>query len=228
MVGCSCIACTDCDIAARAARSAHPTIYLNIQILLDIDWWIEDLLLVNGLARIPEVVDVCDILLDATGDGSLGIFVDGAWLALSSRATRLFLACSDHPATGDANQWELYDFVVLLRMFGDYLRNKVITVVSDNMAAVGSLRKFVCKSANAVDSARILRVLCGLCVQYNVRLHTQWISRALNHSPHALSRCDEPGTWQTAARELQVYRASCGYTGRSEVMESMAIRPPSV
>lgn len=208
-----------------AALAPNHHVYLNMQFRFDVDWWLENLLLYNGAARVPIVSDECDIELDATGVGGLGIFCSGGFLALSSAEAPLFWACGDCPDTEFANHWELYNFVVLHRVFGDYLRDRVVSVKCDNMAAVLGVRKFKCGSVDAIESARILRLLFGLCVQYNVRLCTQWIPGDTNVLADALSRCDQQGKWCVAARELGDYRAEQGYEGVSHLLMALMIRP---
>ena len=204
-----------------AARPAHHRIYLNREIYLDIQWWCENLLQFNGKARIPAVAHECDIRLDATGDGGLGVFIDGAFIALSSDKSRQFWAASDHPVTSDANHWELFNFVVLVRTYADYLRDKVVVVDNDNTAAIFGVRKFSCGSTDAVETARILRILFAECVRLNLRLQTRWVPGEQNVLPDALSRCDEPGKWAVAARELERYRAGCGCVGVSPYLQAM-------
>ena len=172
----------------------------------------------NGQAQIPGVLDGCDIRLDATGDGGLGIFIDGAFLGLSPAETRTHWACVDHPCTPWANHWELYNFVVLLRVYSDYVRNKVILIDNDNMAAIAAVRKFAASSAEAVETARILRLLFGLCVQLNVRLRARWVPGALNVLLDALSR----QYWGVTAAELHAYRCEQGFRSRSPYLECMA------
>lgn len=143
------------------ARPPHHRIHLNREFLLDIEWWIENLQACNGRARMPCDAVECDIRLDATGDGGLGVFVDGGFVALAASQSRTFEAaggvptCSDHPTTLEANHWELYNVVLLLRVFGDYLRGKVVTIVSDNSACVAGVHKMKCGTVDATEQARI-------------------------------------------------------------------------
>jgi len=128
-----------------APRPSHHHIYLNSELYKDVMWWLQHLAVFNGEAQIPAPAQRCDIRLDATGDGGLGLFVDGAFLGLSPEQVRAHWACSECPDTPHANHWELYNFAGLLRVFPDYLRNKVVMVDNDNMAAVAGVRKLWCR-----------------------------------------------------------------------------------
>lgn len=78
------------------ARPVNHCIYLNLQSRAD-GKWLEHLALFNGAALIVDPSDACDIRLDATGEGVLGIFCDGAFVSFSPAATRTSAVCVGHP-----------------------------------------------------------------------------------------------------------------------------------
>ena len=58
----------------------HYHIHLNIIFAHDLEWWRDNLETFNGMARTVALQSTCDVRLDATGLGGLGIFVDGGFV----------------------------------------------------------------------------------------------------------------------------------------------------
>jgi hypothetical protein len=84
----------------------HPShhLKLNADVRLNIDCrWLENMIVFNGKANVVSAPHACDIRLDATGAGGLGIFIDGGFLGLTPAQTRARSACTDHPPTAWAN-----------------------------------------------------------------------------------------------------------------------------
>ena len=182
-------------------RPVHHRIYLNLQSRADGIWWVEHLSMFNGAAQIVDPADDCTIHLDATGEGGLGIFCDGAFVSFSPSATRASPVCTGHPESTWANSWELFNFVVLLRLFGHYLRDKVISPLTDNMFSVGAIRRWNVKSLDAEYCSATLRTLFSLCVVYNIRIRPTWIPGEENVLADALSR----EYWDIASDRLVAY-----------------------
>jgi hypothetical protein len=204
-------------------RPPQHRIYCNVQMRCDLEWWQTNLAVFNGEARVPWDACGCDIRLDATGTGGLGVFVDGGFLARPPAVTRSddgsgpAELCRGHPDTNWANDWELFAFVVLMRAYGEYLRDKAVRVVSDNFAAVRGVRKFSVKGLDPELREGYLRELFALCVRFNVRLKTRWIPGAENVLPDALSR----QYWAVVSRELQHWRQCNGHEGKSAYIEML-------
>lgn len=180
------------------AMPVHHRIHMDLEFKLDAEWWLSSLFVFNGQANIVDPTDDCDIRLDATGDGGLGLFCDGAFLALSPDRVRITPECVGHPQTTWANEWELFNFVVLLRFFGPYLANKIISPLTDSACAVFAITKWSTGSLDARYCASTLRSLFSLCVRYNIRLRPRWIPGDSNHLADALSRQH----WPRVAVEL--------------------------
>ena len=185
-------------------RPVHHRIYLNLQSRADGFWWLEHLAMHNGAALIVDPTDACDARLDATGEGGLGIFCDGAFVSFSPTATCSPAVCVGHPQTAWANHWELFNWVVFLRLFGHYLQNKVVSPVCDNAFSVGAIKRWKIKSLDAEYCCSTLRTLFSLCVVHNVRLRPTWIPGDDNVLADALSR----GYWNVASSELNAYNVS--------------------
>jgi hypothetical protein len=63
----------------------------------------------------------CEVWLDATGHGGLGMVKDGACVAISPDEVRTDCDCVGHPENGVGTDWELFCFVVMVRRYGRYM-----------------------------------------------------------------------------------------------------------
>ena len=106
-----------------------------------------------------------------------------------------------HPLRESANDWELFNTVVLLRTFGQYLSDKTVVVDCDNACSVSAIKKFRARSVKAEYIPSTLRTLFALCMQFNVRLKPRWIAEKENVVPDAVSRQN----WSVVATELTAY-----------------------
>lgn len=193
------------------AMPCHYHIFMNLEFRLDLVWWWDHLVLLNGAATIVDPADDCDIRLDATGHGGLGIFCDGGFVSLSPARVRCIDEGAGHPLTDHSNEWELFSFVVLLRLYGEYLRDRVVSPVNDNACAVCAISKWRVGELDAQYCAATLRTLFSLCVRYNVRLCPRWIPGESNILADALSRA----TWPIVSQELQTFAESA--SGRPSI-----------
>ena len=121
-----------------------------------------------------------------------------------------------HPLRESANDWELFNFVVLLRTFGHYVANKTVVVDCDNACSVSAIKKFRARSVKAEYMAATLRSLFTLCVQFNVRLKLRLSAGKENVLPDALSRQN----WRVVSSELSAYIGSRGLPA-SQWVDSM-------
>jgi hypothetical protein len=185
----------DSGVALAAGHRVHVSVALRE----DMRWWEHHLRLLNGDVATPIVAPfMChedlQIFLDARGgSGGIGVFFDGAFVALTgaevnerypagvgagpggwaevaSPGVRRTLSCGTvaEPST-EANHWELMAFVVLLDLFPDALRNRHVVVMSDSQSAISCVR---CLAAS-LDSpvlAHLTRCVLSRCVELNVRL----------------------------------------------------------
>ncbi len=182
-------------------RPVHHHIYLDLQSRADGEWWLNNLAFHNGGAIIVDPSDLCDVRLDATGEGGLGIFVDGAFVGFSPEATRGADVCIGYPESEWANHWELFNYTVALHLFGPYLQDKVVSPVNDSSFAVGAIKRWKMKSVDAEYCGTALRTLFALCVRYNIRLRPTWICGEDNVLADALSR----DYWGIVSSELVTY-----------------------
>ena len=116
-------------------------------------WWDSHLKSLNGDRRVPIIScelapGGCEVFLDARGgSGGVGVFANGCFVGLSGeQCNDMFLELSTGmcrtlgdgesalPSTA-ANHWELFAFVVLLRLFPEVIRNRLIVVLSDSVSA---------------------------------------------------------------------------------------------
>ena len=204
-------------------RPVHHRIYLNLQFRYDLDWWIQYLESHNGAALIVDPSDDCDVRLDATGSGGLGIFCDGGFVSLSPSAVRASCVCIGHPTREWANHWELFNFIVLLRLFGPYPANKVVSPVCDNSFTVNAIKRWKIGSGDAEYCSSALRTLFSLCVHYNIRLRPTWIAGDDTVLADALSR----EYWDIASHELSTY-VRRAHGRRSAFCEGLGMWPRSI
>ena len=186
----------------------HHRIHLNQGFVLDLLWWQDKLSRFNGMVRTVSLESTCDVRLDATGLGGLGIFVDGGFVEFAPGEIQISPYGAGHPTRESANDWELFNFVVLMRVFGSYLANRTVVVDCDNACSVSAVRKFRARSVKAEYMAATVRTLFGLCVRYNVRLKPRWIAGKENVLPDALSR----QYWRIVGLELTKYIEAQGYS----------------
>ena len=194
----------------------HYHIHLNVSFAHDPEWWRDNLATFNGMARTVALQSTCDVHLDATGLVGLGIFVDGGFVQFAPSDIAQTDVGVGHPLRESANDWELFNFVVLLRTFGYYLANNTVVVDCDNACSVSAIKKFRARSVKAEYTAATLRSLFALCVQFNVRLKPRWIAGKENVLPNALSRQN----WRVVSGELSAYISSRGLPP-SQWMDSM-------
>ena len=90
---------------------------------------------------------------------------------------------------------------MFLRLFGDYVRDKVISPDCDNFFSVEAIKKWKIRSLDAEYCCWALRTLFSLCVRYNVRLRPNWIPGEDNVLADALSR----DFWDVTSAEMCKY-----------------------
>jgi hypothetical protein len=185
---------------------AHHHLHLNKEFRLDVQWWQENLDRFNGQVHTVDVLSSCDVRLDATGDGGLGIFVDGGFASFAPGDIDRLGIGAGRPVSTFSNEWELFNFAVLLRVFGPYLARKTVVVECDNMCSVLAIRKFRASSVHAVKMAEILRIIFSLCVLHQVRLVPVWVAGVDNRLADAFSR----QRWRAAGAEMLRYLHSKG------------------
>jgi hypothetical protein len=157
--------------------------------------WLKD------CVSIVEADAVCDVRIDATGHGGVGVFCDGGFVALSSSDNRKHYLGLNHPSTTSSAEWELFGFLVVVRGFGEYMRKKRVLIMNDNQTAVNDVKRFCVPGTDSVFRASIFRELFELSVQHSIRLAPKWLPGEHNKSADAMPRVQ----WQSVKRELNAY-----------------------
>lgn len=177
----------------------HLHVNLTVEFKADVCWWFDNIERFNGQRPMVKEDDTCEIFVDATGHGGLGVFVDGAFIAWSPKEARRLVLEASHPETEWANEWECYNVAVMLELFGWYLSGRSVVVWCDNQCTVAALRKFAIGKSSATKMAAIVRCIFSLCLKYNVCLRPRWIEGDLNVLADKRSRQE----WPIAADKLQ-------------------------
>lgn len=186
----------------------HHRVTLTRAALNDLAWWAQAVQLCNGICACPQPATK-SAYTDARGadygdEPGIGVFVDGGFVSLSASACmNLF---DDTPSFDAPIQlWELFAVVVLLRLFGDYLRGEAWQLVGDNSNVTawltrGTVRQGVCQQ----QALTWLKQIKLAAVAAGVRLQPVWIASADNGLADALSRSD----WSRFYDLLKVWRVS--------------------
>ena len=90
--------------AAGHVRAVNDHIYLNSAFLLDVAWWRRSIEHFNGFVSIVDADATCDIRIDATGLGGVGVFCDGGFVALSGAQLRQHYLGIRHPDTSSSTE----------------------------------------------------------------------------------------------------------------------------
>ena len=168
---------------------------------LDMAWWGENLLKVNGDRRIPIVALALDTplregFLDARGgDGGVRMFFEGAFVGLSgSQCNALYPAGAVITSPGAwatpsvvANHWEMFVFIVFIDLFGPCIANQSIRLRSDSVTAIRCVRDLTA-ALDSPELAALTRTFLSLCVDYNVRIVPEHIPGESNVLADTLSR----------------------------------------
>lgn len=141
------------------ALSPHLHVHLDVEFRADVLWWLTNVDRFNGQRPLVVEDDRCLVMLDATGNGGLGVFVDGAFVGLTPEEARRVELSVPPPASTHANEWECYNVAVMLKLFGSYLANRSVVIWCDNQCTVGALRKFAIGKASAAVMASIVRCI---------------------------------------------------------------------
>lgn len=191
------------------ALSPHLHVHLDVEFKADVQWWFSNISRLNGQRPLVVQDDSCLIQLDATGNGGLGIFIDGGFVSLApEEVLEVTKGLSIPPPTSNyANEWECYNVAVLLHLFGEYLESRSVVIWCDNQCTVSAIHKLAVTKANASVLAGIVRCVFDLCLRYNVCLRPKWIAGVENVLADALSR----QRWPTVATEMQFYIVQQGY-----------------
>ena len=67
---------------AGHARAVNDHVYLNQKFRLDVQWWLDNLRKQNGYISLVDMDATCDIRIDATGHGGIGVFCDDGFVAI--------------------------------------------------------------------------------------------------------------------------------------------------
>ena len=135
------------------------------------------------------------------GSGGVGVFVNGGFVDLSGeQCNEMFPELSSgvlmHRTLGGgqtalpstaANHWELFAFIVLLRLFPEVISNRYIGVRSDSVAACTCVQSLHA-GVDCVELAHLTRAVLSECVHLNCRLSTVHIAGVANVLADPLSR----------------------------------------
>ena len=187
--------------AAGHVRAVNDRIYLNSAFLLDVAWWRRNIEHFNGFVSIVDADATCDIRIDATGLGGVGVFCDGGFVALSGAQLRQHYLGIGHPDTSSSTEWALFGFLVAVRAFRKYMQGKHVLICNDNLNAVRFVRRFSVAGIESVYCAAVLRELFELSVRFNIRTSPRWIAGDVNKLADALSRLN----WRLVQQELAAY-----------------------
>jgi hypothetical protein len=143
-----------------SCRKPHHRVYLVREARLALQWWQSALQRFNGHRHILGRRPLSGLLLstDACGawgcaEAGIGVFVDGGVCGLTGAQCRMLF--SDAPSSDDApiQLWELFAVVVLVRLYGPYLRGQYWELAVDNRNVQCWLTKGTVKGAVCYELA---------------------------------------------------------------------------
>ena len=172
---------------------SHKQLHVRLtkSVYLDLDWWDENLERYNGTAHLLPLADrrpAIRIVTDATGDGDIGIFWDGAFIYLNQTQVRQL--CPEIPP-GDLHvqTWEAAAPLCAFRLFRDLMTGHEIHCLVDNTGA---------RSGFSRGAIRHEPTMCVLRAAFyetrfnNARIMAGWIAGKSNPLADAVSRLHEP------------------------------------
>jgi hypothetical protein len=181
------------DAAARAGASrCSPAAREELQ------WWEQHVTTFDGCRlylgpRRPTPDSSLTICTDATGTGSVGIFVHGTALWSTPATTAAYFGDAFDTACTDAQVWELAAFVMLVEGFGAMLAARgvrAITWRTDSSSAQSALNRAAHRNANCL---RLLRRVGSTLHRLNIAVCALHVAGDTNILPDCLSRWHEPG-----------------------------------
>ena len=161
----------------------------------DLQWWFDFINTFNGVVPILEERAYTPVTVDASLSGGGGVY--GAdWFHVAWRD------CPDIERL-HINYLEVLVLEPAARVFGAAWSNRLVTVYSDNQAAVGIINKGTAKNEHVMRS---LRSVFWLSAVYNFRLKAVYYPGVRNVLADRASRLQEPGGYAELQRALA---ASC-------------------
>ena len=162
-------------------RQGHRT-RVTKSMLLDVCWWLDFLAVFNGSAPIIEHRQYTPVQIDACTTGAGG-FYNGLWYHLKWKDW----SGTDHL---HINMKEVLALEPAARLWGHLWANRLVTVYSDNTAAVSIINKGTTKDPRVMDS---LRNVFWLSAIFNFRLKALYYPGIRNTLADACSRLSDPG-----------------------------------
>jgi hypothetical protein len=173
-------------------QRAHDFLRITKSVHLDLDWWEEFLPDFNGKAQPLPFLNrrpAVQMATDATGEGDIGIWWDGAFVRLDEQATRI-LCPEIPPGAQHVQTWEAAAPLCALRLFCTFLQKREIWCLTDNTGAEAGFGK---GASRHEGTQCILRAAFWETRKLDCRLILHWIPGKANPLADTVSRLHEPG-----------------------------------
>ena len=177
----------------------------------DLQWWSDFLTTFNGVVPILEQRQYTPVTIDACLTGAGGVYA-GDWFHVAWKD------CPD-VASLHINHLEVLTLEPAAALFCEAWRDRLVTVYSDNQAAVGIINKGSTRNALVM---RALRHVFWLSASYNFRIKAVYYPGVQNTLADRASRLQETGGYEELQRVLT---AAC-HTQDTGIDTVYAVPPP--
>ncbi len=178
--------------ATAGLSRPHHRYRLTKQVHLDLDWWDNNLEKFNGQATPLPLASrrpIIRIATDATGDGDVGIWYDGAFVHLREAGVRA--VCPEIPPGAQHVQvWEAEAPLCAFRIFRPLFGGAEIHCLTDNTGARAAFSKGASKHDATMS---VLRAAFWDTRAADARIIVGWIPGKSNPIADAISRLHERG-----------------------------------
>lgn len=162
------------DCAGRLSHLGHRT-RLSAGVKADIAWWLGALPRFNGVSVIKSL-ETGAVLWSDSSSFAFGATDGSRWIQGEFTKSE---------AKKHINWKEMYALLCAILSWADTLRNKAVVVYCDNSAVVGIVNSGTTPSKPIMA---LVRLLCHVCVQFDLFIEARLLPTSQNSSADALSR----------------------------------------